>query len=70
MKVPSKEIKSWWLSVRIPTTEKQVQEFERKHPPETWKELPESLKDPLEILKRGKVKIREGISTNELMEFL
>lgn len=58
MKIPSAETKACWLDHRIPITEKQVKAWEAENPPETWVELPDSLKDPVAILQRGEVPIR------------
>jgi len=58
MKIPSAKVKACWLAHRLPTTEKQVAQWEKENPPETWGELPESLKDPMAILARGEVKLR------------
>lgn len=58
MKVLSPEKKACWLARRLPTTAKQVEQWEKENPPETWAPLPESLRDPMAILARGKIKIR------------
>jgi len=57
MKVLSPKCKALYLAHKLPTTAKQVEQWEKENPPETWAPLPDSLKDPIAILARGEVKI-------------
>jgi hypothetical protein len=54
----SAKLKAFYMRHKLPTTAKQVAAWEKENPPETWGELPESLRDPMAILARGEVDIR------------